>query len=284
MNGGIFETLRFYFAFPFVRYALLTGVLIALCSSLLGVTLVLKHFSFLGDSLSHVAFGSMAIATIFGMSNDMVLVMPITVLCAILLFRGGEKRRANGDAALAMLSVGALAVGYLVLNLFSRSANLSGDVCATLFGSTSILTLTQGEVWLCAIMSMVAVGAFLLCYHKIFAITFDEEFASATGMPTKRYDAMVAVITAVVIVLAMNLVGSLLTSALIVFPALSAMRIYKSYRQVVLCAVVLSILCAVSGILVSIIASTPVGSTIVAAEILAYFILDIIKRIRRTNG
>ena len=278
---NIFETLAGYFQFPFVRYALIAGVLIALCSSLLGVTLVLKRFSFIGDGLSHVAFGAMAIATVVNVSNDMLIVMPVTILSAILLLRKNGTKNVRGDAALAMISVGALAVGYLILNVFSKSANLSGDVCSTLFGSTSIRTLKASEVWLCVGMSILVLVVFTLFYNKIFAITFDENFASATGTPTGVYDLVVAVVTAVVIVLAMNLVGSLLTSALIVFPTLSAMRVFKSYKRVVICSAALSVLCAVFGILFSILASTPVGATIVAADILAFVFFSGIGILRR---
>ena len=278
---NIFETLAGYFQFPFVRYALIAGVLIALCSSLLGVTLVLKRFSFIGDGLSHVAFGAMAIATVVNVSNDMLIVMPVTILSAILLLRKNGTKNVRGDAALAMISVGALAVGYLILNVFSKSANLSGDVCSTLFGSTSILTLKASEVWLCVGMSILVLVVFTLFYNKIFAITFDENFASATGTPTGVYDLVVAVVTAVVIVLAMNLVGSLLTSALIVFPTLSAMRVFKSYKRVVICSAALSVLCAVFGILFYILASTPVGATIVAADILAFVFFSGIGILRR---
>lgn len=278
---SIFEMLSGYFQFPFVRYALITGVLIALCSSLLGVTLVLKRFSFIGDGLSHVAFGAMAIATVISVSNDMLIVMPVTILSAILLLRKNGTKNVRGDAALAMISVGALALGYLILNVFSKSANLSGDVCSTLFGSTSILTLKISEVWLCVGMSVLVLAIFILFYNKIFAITFDESFASATGTPTGIYDLVVAVVSAVVIVLAMNLVGSLLTSALIVFPTLSAMRVFKSYKRVVICSAALSVFCVVFGILFSILASTPVGATIVAMDILAFMIFSGIGTLRR---
>lgn len=278
---SIFETLSRYLQFPFVRYALIAGVLIALCSSLLGVTLVLKRFSFIGDGLSHVAFGAMAIATVVSVSNDMLIVMPVTILSAILLLRKNGTKNVRGDTALAMISVGALALGYLILNVFSKSANLSGDVCSTLFGSTSILTLKISEVWLCVGMSVLVLVVFTLFYNKIFAITFDESFASATGTPTGVYDLVVAVVTAMVIVLAMNLVGSLLTSALIVFPTLSAMRVFKSYKRVVICSAALSVCCAVLGILFSILASTPVGATIVATDILAFMIFSGIGTLRR---
>lgn len=266
----MFEKLTFYFSYPFVRYALIVGVLIALCSSLLGVTLVLKRFSFLGDGLSHVAFGAMAVASVLGLTNDLLFVMPVTVLCAVLLLRTGQNTKIQGDAAIGMMSVGALAVGYLLMNLFSTSTNLSGDVCSTLFGSTSILTLTGGEVALCAVLSVLVIAVFALFYNRIFAVTFDESFAKAVGTRVDAYQTLIAVVTAVIIVLAMNLVGSLLISALVIFPALSAMRLCRSFLRVTVCSAVFSVCCACAGLLISILAGTPVGSTIVAADILAF--------------
>ena len=264
------ETLIYYFSFPFVRYALIVGVLIALCASLFGVTLVLKRFSFIGDGLSHVAFGALAVASVCNLTDEMLLVLPVTVMAAVLLLRTGRSAKLQGDAAIAVLSVGTLALGYLLMNLFSTSTNLSGDVCSTLFGSTSILTLTREEVWLCVGLSAAVIALFFLFYHRIFAITFDEAFASATGLPASRCSQVIAVVVAVIIVLAMNLVGSLLISALIVFPALSAMRLFKSFRAVTLCAAVVSVVCAVAGILISILAGTPVGSTIVAVDLAVF--------------
>ena len=268
--NAILEKLALYWAYPFVRYALVVGVLIALCSSLLGVTLVLKRFSFIGDGLSHVAFGAMAIAAVLQITNEMPLVMAITIVSAVLLLRTGQNTKIKGDAAIAMISVGALAVGYLLMNIFSTSSNLSGDVCSTLFGSTSILTLSPVEVWLCVGMSVLVVAVFILFYNKIFAVTFDESFARATGTKAGLYNLLIAVVVAVIIVLAMNLVGSLLISALVIFPALSAMRMFKSFRSVTICAAVLSVFCALIGILASILAGTPVGSTIVAVQIAAF--------------
>ena len=268
----MFETLHMYFQYPFVRYALIVGVLIALCSSLLGVSLVLKRYSMIGDGLSHVAFGAMAIASVLNITNNMLFILPVTVICAILLLRAGQNTRIKGDAAIAMISVGALAIGYLLMNLFSTSPNISGDVCSTLFGSTSILTLTKGEVWLCAILSIVVVAIFILFYNKIFAVTFDENFAKATGTRANAYNLLIAVVIAVIIVLAMNLVGSLLISALVIFPALSAMRLFKSFRSVTISAAVMSVISATAGILISILAGTPVGSTIVAVDIAVFLV------------
>ena len=266
------ETLKIYLSHPFVVYAIIVGVLIALCASLLGVTLVLKRYSFIGDGLSHVAFGAMAIATVVNISDKMILILPITVLYAILLLRTGQNAKIKGDAAIAMISVGALAFGYLVMNVYSTGSNLSGDVCSTLFGSMSMLTLTKEEVRLCAILSVIVVVIFIAFYNKIFAITFDENFSKATGVKTGAYNLLLATIIAVIIVLAMNLVGSLLISALVIFPAISAMRIFKSFKSVTICAVILSVVCAFAGLFISILAGTPVGSTIVAADTVAFFL------------
>lgn len=270
------DKLVLYFQYPFVRHAMAVGVLIALCASLLGVTLVLKRFSFIGDGLSHVAFGAMAVAAVLNFTNHMLFVLPVTVVCAVLLLRTGQNTRIKGDAAVAMISVGSLAVGYMLMNLFATGPNVSGDVCSTLFGSTSILTLTDEQVKLCFVLSAIVVILFVFFYHKIFCVTFDEAFAKATGMQTEIYNLLIAVITAVIIVLAMNLVGSLLISALIIFPALSAMRIFKSFFSVTVCAVILSVICAVSGIMISILAGTPVGSTIVVADMAAFGIACVI--------
>ena len=264
------EVLINYLQYPFVRYALIVGVLISLCSALLGVTLVLKRFSFIGDGLSHVAFGAMAIAAVLNLSNNMLIVMPVTVLSAVLLLRTGQNAKIKGDAAIAMISVGALAFGYLIMNIFSTSSNLTGDVCSTLFGSMSILTLTPTEVLICAILSLVVIVVFVLFYNKIFAVTFDENFAKATGTKADLYNLLIAIIIAVIIVLAMNLVGSLLISALVIFPALSAMRIFRNFKSVTICSAVLSAICSLAGMLISILTGTPVGSTIVAVDVVVF--------------
>lgn len=268
---------------PYVQRALLVGVLVALCASLLGVTLVLRRFSFIGDGLSHVAFGAMSIAAVVGLTNDMLLVMPVTIVCAVLLLAVGSNAKIKGDASVAMISVGALAVGYMLMNLFppKGKSNISSDVCTTLFGGTSILTLKNQEVWLSIALSVVVVAFFVLFYHKIFAVTFDENFAAATGARTKLYNLLIAIIIALVIVLAMKLVGSLLISALVVFPALSAMRLFKSFRTVSICAACISVLCAAAGILISAVQGTPVGSTIVVADIAVFAVFSLIGFLKR---
>ncbi len=269
------DTLIQYFSFPFVRYAFIVGVLISLCSSLLGVTLVLKRFSFIGDGLSHVAFGGICIASVLNVTNNMYLVLPVTIISAILLLRTGHNKKIQGDAAIAMISVASLAIGYLLMNIFSTSSNLTGDVCSTLFGSTSILTLTPGEVWLCAGLSIAVILAYIIFYNKIFCVTFDENFATAVGTHSSAYNLVIAIIIAVIIVLAMNLVGSLLISALVIFPALSAMRVFKSFRSVTICSAIVSVVCSIAGLLISILAGTPVGSTIVAADLAAFLIFTL---------
>ena len=274
------EKLVMYMGFPFVRYALIVGVLIALCSSLLGVTLVLKRYSFIGDGLSHVAFGALAIATVLQLTNKMVIVLPLTVLFAILLLRKGQNAKIKGDAAIAMLSVGALAFGYLIMNLFPTSSNISGDVCSTLFGSTSILTLTEFDVWASGILAVIVILIFILFYNRIFAVTFDENFANAVGTKVNLYNLLIATVIAVIIVLAMNLVGSLLISALVIFPALSAMSILKSFKSVTVFSAVSSMICALVGIIISILAGTPVGSTIVAVDVLLFGTCYLIGKIK----
>ena len=303
------ELLSTYMSFPFVRYALIVGTLISLCSALLGVTLVLKRFSYIGDGLSHVAFGALSVASVVDIglkqlvrvlegktavaavaswlsyllrqTNNMALVLPVTVMCAVLLLRTGQNAKIRGDAVIAMISVGALATGYLLLNVFSASANVSGDVCSTLFGSTSILTLTTWEVWLCVGLSVAVVAVFIIFYNRIFAVTFDESFARAIGARVRFYNSLIAVTVAVIIVLAMNLVGSLLISALVIFPAISAMCVFKSFRQVTVCSVAIAVGGALLGMLIAIFAATPVGSTIVVVDLVIFIVFRIIGSVRK---
>lgn len=264
------EKLILYFQYPFVRHALAVSLLIALCSAILGVTLVLKRFSFIGDGLSHVAFGALAAASVLGLGNTTPFVLAATVLCAVFLLRGGADGKIKGDAAIAVLSVGALASGYLLMNVFAAGPNVAGDVCGTLFGSASLLTLSEADVRLCVVCSAAALGVFLFFYHRIFAVTFDEEFAKAAGLRTERWNLLLAVLAAVMIVLAMKLVGALLISALLVFPALTAMRLRESFLAVTVSAAVISVLCTLAGFFLSLFAGTPVGATIVAADMAAF--------------
>ncbi len=275
------DKIMMYLQYPFVQYAIIVGVLIALCSSLLGVVLVLKRFSFIGDGLSHIAFLVMIIATILKLSNINILTMPVTIISAILLLHFNQKTRINGDAILAVISVSSLALGYLTVNIFSHSANVSGDVCSTLFGSTSILTLSKADVWMCSILSTMVILFFVLFYNKIFAITFDDKFAKAVGTPVQTYNIIIATFIAVIIVLAMNLVGSLLITALIIFPALSAMRVFKSFLSVTISSAILSVITSLMGIIFSIIMGTPVGSTVVAMQLIVFLIFTLIGVIKR---
>lgn len=276
----VINKLVMYFDYPFVRYALIVGVLISLCSSLLGVTLVLKRYSLIGDSLSHVAFCVMAIASIFKLFNKMILVLPVTIVFAILMLRKGSKSKINGDSLVAMISVGSLSFGYLFMNLFSTSSNLAADVCTTLWGSTSILTLTLTDVLICIVLSIVVIIIFVLLYNKIFSLTFDEDFAKASGVQTKLYNLLIATMIATIIVLAMNLVGSLLISALIIFPALSSMRVFKTFKSVTIFSAIFSVVCAFVGLIISIVYGTPVGSTIVAVDTVGFIICYIIGKLK----
>lgn len=268
----IWTTLCEYLSYPFIQYALIVGVLIALSSSLLGVILVLKRFSFIGDGLSHVAFGAMAVASVVGLTNNMLIVLPVTVISAVILLKSGQNRKIKGDAAVAMISVGALALGYLIMNMFSSSLNVAGDVCGTLFGSVAILTLTKLDVCLCVAMSGIVILFFLLFKNRIFAVSFDENFAHTTGMRVELFNLVVAVMTAMIIVLAMKLVGSLLISALIIFPVLSSMRLFRTFKSVIVSSAVISLICAIFGILSAVLLSTPVGSTVVVANIVVFLV------------
>ncbi|MCQ2406095.1 MAG: metal ABC transporter permease [Oscillospiraceae bacterium] len=280
---SLLSKLFYYFEFPFVRYAFLVGVLIALCASLLGVTLVLKRFSFIGDGLSHVAFGALAIASVLGLSGNgsMAIVLPLTMIAAVIILKTGQNTKIRGDAAIGMLSVGALAFGYLIMNVFSASSNVSGDVCSTLFGSTSILTLSKSDVYLCIILSAGVIAFYILFYNRLFSVTFDESFASATGINTSLCNFIIALVTAAIIVLAMRLVGSLLISALVIFPAMSAMRVFKSFKSVSICAAGIALVCTGLGLIVSISAGTPAGATVVCADIIAFLIFSVLGKVLR---
>ena len=277
----IINQMVFYLKMDFVRYAIVAGVLIALCSALLGVTLVLKCYSMIGDGLSHVAFGAMTVAAVCGLASEMVVVLPVTVISAVILLRLSRNSKVKADAAIAMISVASLAVGYLLTSIFSSSSNVSGDVCGALFGSVKIISLSKLDVALCVILSVIVIGLFIMFYNKIFATTFDEDFASATGVRVSLYNTVIAVISAVVIVLAMNLVGALLVSALIVFPAISAMRLFKSFKSVTICAAIVSVFCVLVGLLITIMASTPAGATVVAVNIVVYLVFSLIGLVKK---
>lgn len=273
------STLR-YFNYDFVRYALIAAVFISISASLLGVTLVLKRFSFIGDGLSHTAFGAMAIATVLKLSNCNLLVMPVTVICAVILLALNNFTKVKGDASLAIISVTSMAFGYFLMNVKSTAANVSGDVCSTLFGSTAIITLNKSDVLLCGIVCAIVVCLYLLYYHNIFAVTFDEQFARSCGINVTLYNFMIAIVTAVVIVMAMNLVGSLLITALVVFPGLSAMKVCHNFKKVIAVSAVFAVFTSIAGVLISVIFSTPVGATIVLSQAVMYIIFCIVGKIR----
>ena len=268
--ADMFAKIADYFSYDFVRYAMIVGILVSVCAALFGVILVLKRFSFIGDGLSHVAFGAMAVAAVAGVSDKMVIVMPVTILTAVLLLGVGKNAKVKGESSVAMVSAGAMAIGYLVMSLFSSSSNVAGDVCGTLFGSFSILTLTRSHVIMSVSMSVIVLVFFVLAYNRMFAVTFDEDFSRATGVRATLNNLVIAVITAVIIVLAKQLVGSLLVSALLIFPALSAMRVTRSFRSTVIVSVSISVACSSLGILASILLSTPVGPTVVCADVIAF--------------
>lgn len=275
------STLQTYFSYELVRNAFIVGVFISVASSLLGVTLVLKRFSFIGDGLAHTAFGAMAIATVLKISNSNIFVMPITIICAIILLRMNNSKKVKGDARLAVISVTSMALGYFLMNVFKTNANVSGDVCSTLFGSTAMLTLNPSDVWLCIFASTLVVIVYIFYYHNIFAVTFDEDFAKASGINVNFYNTMIAVISAIVIVLAMNLVGSLLITALVVFPALAAMKVCSSFKKVIIVAGIFAVLTSGLGMLLSIFYSTPVGATIVLVELITYILFTVCALIKK---
>ena len=279
---SIIKQLQIYFSYDFVRYAFIAGVLISLCAGLLGVVLVLKRYAMIGDGLSHVAFGAMAVAAVLGFA-PMTVALPVTVAVAILLLLAGEKQLIKGDSAIAMLSAGSLAVGYLLLNLFpaSDTGSLSGDVCASLFGSTSLMTLSPSDVWLCVGLSVAVIGFFIIFYNKIFAVTFDEGFATSSGVRVRAYNFLIAAISGVVIVLAMKLVGALLISSLIIFPALSALRVFRSFRSVVICSAILSVTGSLLGFICALLLSTPTGASVAVIHILIFAVFTILGKCRR---
>lgn len=276
----LFNKFFMYMEYPFVRYALITGVLIALASSILGVVLVLKRYSYIGNSLSNVAFGSMSVATVVGLTNKMYLILPVTILTAILLLNSGKKMSLTSDAAIAMIAVSAIALGYLVMNVFKTGPNVAVDVCTTLFGSTSILTLKLSDVYSCIALSILVLIFFLTNYKNIFAVTFDGEYAKATGVNIELTNLLLSIIIAIVISLAMTLVGSLLVSALIVFPTISAMKVSHSFKGVCILSVLFSVFCAVFGIVFAILVGTPVGSTIVGANVVLFVLCKIYNIVR----
>ncbi|MBQ6103818.1 MAG: metal ABC transporter permease [Kiritimatiellae bacterium] len=276
-----FATLREYFAYPFVQNAAVAVLLVSLAAALLGVTLVLRRLSYIGDGLSHVAFGAMAVAGVLNFADRLSLSLPATIVCAVVLLRSGRGARVRGDAALAMLAVGAMALGYLLMNAFPGSSNVAGDVCSALFGSTSVLTLSARDVWTCSALSLGVVLFFVFFRRRMFELVFDPDFARACGTRTAFWETALAVLSAVVVVFAMRFVGTLLTSALLVFPAVGALRVARSFRGVLFVAAATGTACAFAGLVASVLAGTPVGASIVAADAVVCLVLVSAGRFRR---
>ncbi len=274
------KLLLYYSAYPTVRYATISIILIALCSALLGVILVLRQYSMIGDGLSHVTFGATAVATVLGLATPIYVALPLTVLAAVLILKLRDSTKIHGDSAIAMISVGALAFGYLLLNLFGDEHQRASDACATLFGS-GILSIKLLDVILCLILSVAVIFVFIFFYNKLFAVSFDEDFAASCGTRINFYNTLIAIVTAVTVVVAMNLLGALLVSALVIFPALSAMRIFKTFKQVTVCAACISLFNALIGIAASLLMASPIGPTIVVADLATFLICGLIGAIRK---
>lgn len=268
------ETLSQMLSYPFLTRALLVGVMVALCAALLGVNLVLKRYSMIGDGLSHVGFGALAIATAFG-AAPLVVAIPVVILAAFLLLRLGERSKIKGDAAIALISTGSLAVGVMTISL---TIGMNVDVCNYMFGS--ILAMSKSDVNLSITLSAAVVALYLLFYGQIFAVTFDEGFARATGVKASLYNMLLALLTAVTVVVGMRLMGALLISSLVIFPALTSMRLMRSYRSVIVCAAITSVICFVIGMTLSYLAATPAGASVVAVNMLAFGIFSGIAYLR----
>ena len=263
------------FSFPFMQRALIAGVLVSLCAALLGVSLVLKRYSMIGDGLSHVSFGALAIAVALGIT-PLYFSIPVVIVAAFLLLRVADNPRWNSDAAIAAMSASSLAIGILVI---SRTTGMTTDVDNYMFGS--VLAMSKTDVALSVALSIAVLILFVLYYHKLFAVTFDENFSRATGLNVNWYNTLIAILTALTIVLGMRMMGAMLISSLIIFPALTAMRLFRSFRSVILCSAVTSVVCFCAGLTVSFVYSTPVGATVVAANLTLFVISCILGMIRR---
>ena len=263
------------FSFPFMQRALIAGVLVSLCAALLGVSLVLKRYSMIGDGLSHVSFGALAIAVALGVT-PLWFSIPVVILAAFLLLRVADNPRWNSDAAIAAMSASSLAIGILVI---SRTTGMTTDVDNYMFGS--VLAMSKADVVLSVILCLAVLVLFILFYHKLFAVTFDESFSRATGLKVERYNTLLAILTALTIVLGMRMMGAMLISSLIIFPALTAMRLFRSFRGVVVCAAVTSVACFCAGLTISFAFSTPVGATVVAADLTVFLVSCLLGFLRR---
>ena len=263
------------FSWPFMQRALIAGVLVSLCAALLGVSLVLKRYSMIGDGLSHVSFGALAIAVALGIT-PLYFSIPVVILAAFFLLRAADNPNRSNDAAIAALSAASLAIGILVI---SRTSGMTTDVDSYMFGS--VLAMTWGDVALSVVLCAAVLVMFILFYHKIFAVTFDESFSRATGLKVDRYNTLLAILTALTIVLGMRMMGAMLISSLIIFPALTAMRLFRSFRGVVLSAAVSSVVCFCAGLTISFVYSTPVGATVVAANLAVFLAACVVRLLRK---
>ena len=263
------------FSFPFMQRALIAGILVSLCAALLGVSLVLKRYSMIGDGLSHVSFGALAIAVALGVT-PLWFSIPVVILAAFLLLRVADNPRWNSDAAIAAMSASSLAIGILVI---SRTTGMTTDVDNYMFGS--VLAMSKTDVALSVILCLAVLVLFILFYHKLFAVTFDESFSRATGLKVERYNTLLAILTALTIVLGMRMMGAMLISSLVIFPALTAMRLFRSFRGVVICAAVTSVVCFCAGLTISFAFSTPVGATVVTADLTVFLASCLIGFLRR---
>ena len=266
-----------YFDYSFVRNAFFASILVSLCAAVIGVFLVLRRYSALSDGLSHVAFGAAALSTAFG-AFDTWVVLPVTILAAVLILKTSPERRVMGDAMIACVSVGALAVGYTVMSVRGGEANLGGDVCTALFGSDEILAVDSAQLIPVAVMTVFLVSLVCVFRHRLLSVTYDERFARATGGHASAYEIAIAVVVAVVIVVGMKLAGALLISALAIFPALCAMRLFKSFGRVILFSAVIGVFSAAFGVILSILLETPVGATIAAVDIVVYAAVSVVRR------
>lgn len=257
-------------SYPFMVRAIIVGVLVSLCAALLGVSLVLKRYSMIGDGLSHVGFGAMAVATAFNFA-PLAFSIPVVMLAAFLLLRISESSKIKGDSAIAVISTGALALGVITVSL---TTGMNTDVSSYMFGS--ILSMTDGDVALSAVLCVCVLVMFIFFYTKIFAVTFDESFARATGTRTGLYNSLIALLTALTVVLGMRMMGALLISALIIFPALTSMSLCKTFKTVTLCSALLSLCCFLVGVTLSYGLNTPTGATVVAVNIAALAVFKLI--------
>ena len=253
-------------SFPFIQRAFLVGIFVSLCAALIGVSLVLKRYSMIGDGLSHVSFGALAIAMALHMA-PLKFSIPVVVVAAVLLLRMRENGHMKSDAAIGVVSASALAIGVIVTSL---SSGLNADAYSYMFGS--ILAQSREDVILSIVLSVCVLALFIFCYHKIFAVTFDETFAKASGVKVGFYNTMIAILTAITIVLGMRMMGAMLISSLIIFPALTSMAVFKSFRSVVLSSGILAVLCFIIGLIASYILETPVGASIVLTNLIVFLL------------